>query len=188
MICRYTVLILLLVLVPTAAVWAQILDDSTKQVYGPETTEYTKEEHIKYDDPKVYPIDTLVANRHKHNFVNRLDNKMQDLGNIGTAIRPLYYEMPDFIGKSSGFNSFDTYYIKPQDIRYYDTKSPYSRLGVTFGGNGRSMVDVSFSRSDSTVFSVGFDFKRITSDKQVGALQSSGDHNVLATINNIVHR
>lgn len=188
MIWRYTLLILLLVLVLTPAVWAQILDDSTKQVYGPETTEYTKEEHIKYDDPKVYPIDTLVANRHKHNFVNRLDNKMQDLGNIGTAIRPLYYEMPDVIGKTSGFNSFDTYYIKPQDIRYYDTKSPYSKLGVTFGGNGRSMVDVSFSRSDSTVFNVGFDFKRITSDKQVGALKSRGDHNVLATIYGIYAR
>ncbi len=188
MIWRYTVLILLLVLVRTSAVWAQILDDSTKQVYGPETTEYTKEEHIKYDDPKVYHIDTLVANRHRHNFVNQLDNKMQDLGNIGTAIRPLYYELPDVIGKSSGFNSFDTYYIKPQDIRYYDTKSPYSRLGVTFGGNGRSMVDVSFSRSDSTVFNVGFDFKRITSDKQVGALGSRGDHNVLATIYGIYAR
>ena len=188
MIWQKILLLVLLVLVLTPAVWAQILDDSTKQVYGPETTEYTKEEHIKYDDPKVYSVDTLVANRHRHSFLNRLDNKMQDLGNIGTAIRPLYYQIPDVIGKSSGFNSFNTYYINPQDIRYYDTKSPYTSLGVTFGGNGRSMVDVSFSRSDSTVFNVGFDFKRITTDKQVGAVESRGDHNVLATIYGIYAR
>jgi hypothetical protein len=188
MIWEKTVLIVLLLIALTSKVWAQILDDSTKQVYGPETTEYTKEENIKYNDPHVYPIDTLLDNQHRHNFVNRLDNKMQDLGNIGTAIRPLYYGIPEVIGKSSGFNSFNTYVISPQDIRYYDTKSPYTRLGVTFGGNGRSMVDVSFSRSDSTVFNAGFDFKRITSDKQVGELQTRGDHNVLATIYGIYAR
>ncbi len=183
-----TLIVVLLIFGLTPFVCAQILDDSTKQVFGPETTKYTKEEHIKFDDPKTYSVDTLAENLHKHNYVNRLDNKMQDLGNIGTAIRPLYYEIPEIIGASSGFNSFNTYVINPQDIRYYDTKSPYSRLGVTFGGNGRSMVDVSFSRSDSTVFNVGFEFKRITSDKQVGALKSRGDHNVLATIYGIYAR
>jgi hypothetical protein len=147
--------------------YGQILDDSTKQVFGPETTAYTTEDHIKYDDPKFYSIDTLIENRHRHNFVNRSNNTMQDLGNIGTAVRSLYYHIPDKIGRTSGFSSFDTYAIDPKDIQYYDTKSPYTNLGVIFGGNGRSLVDVSFSRSDSTIFNVGFDFKRITSDKQV---------------------
>ena len=169
-------------------VYGQILDDSTKQVYGPETTSYTKEDNIKYDDPKEYSVDTLMTDKHRYTYMNRMDNKMQDLGNTGTAIRPLYYEVPENIGKTSGFNSFDTYVISPKDIRYFDTKSPYSSLGVSFGGNGRSIVDVSFSRSDSTVFNVGFDFKRITSDKQVGELQSRGDHNVLATIYGIYAR
>ena len=166
----------------------QILDDSTKQVFGPESTEYTTESHIKFDDPVTYSVDTLITNKHRHSFVNRLDNTVQDLGNIGTAMRSLYYQVPKTIGRTSGFNSFDTYFIDPEDIRYFDTKSPYTSLGVTFGGNGRSVVDVSFSRSDSTVFNVGFDFKRITSDKQVGELESRGDHNVLATIYDIYAR
>lgn len=169
-------------------IYGQILDDSTKQVFGPETTEYTTEMHIKYDDPKLYSVDTLIDNEHRYNYVNRSSNTMQDLGNIGTAIRPIYYQVPDIIGRTSGFRSFDTYAINPENIRYYDTKSPYTSLGVVFGGNGRSTVDVSFSRSDSTVFNIGFDFKRITSDKQVGELQSRGDHNVLATIYDIYAR
>ena len=160
----------------------QILDDSTKQVFGPETTEYTFEKNIKYDDPKSYAIDTIIHKMHRHTFLNQAENKMQDLGNNGTAMRPLYYQLPQNIGRTSGFRSFDSYVIEPKDIRYYDTKSPYTRLGVNFGGNGRSLVDVSFSRSDSTLLNVGFDFKRITSDKQVGELQNRGDHNVLATI------
>ena len=166
----------------------QILDDSTKQVFGPETTEYTLEKNIKYDDPKAYSVDTIITNKHRHSFLSKRDNRMQDLGNIGTAMRPLYYQIPENIGRTSGFNSFNEYVIKPEDIRYFDTKSPYTRLGVNFGGNGRSLVDVSFSRSDSTVFNVGFDFKRITSDKQVGELESRGDHNVLATIYGIYAR
>ncbi len=166
----------------------QILDDSTKQVFGPETTAYTTEKHIKYDDPKEYAVDTLIDDKHRYSYMSRSSNTMQDLGNNGTAIRSLYYQVPEVIGRTSGFGSFDLYMIDPNDIRYYDTKSPYSRLGVVFGGNGRSLVDVSFSRSDSTILNVGFDFKRITSDKQVGELESRGDHNVLATIYDIYAR
>ena len=188
MILQRAILVVLVALSISTNAWAQILDDSTKQVYGPETTSYTTEDHIKFDDPKEYSVDTVMTDKHKYTFLNKLDNKMQDLGNTGTAMRPLYYQIPETIGKSSGFNSFNDYIITPRDIRYYDTKSPYTRLGVTFGGNGRSIVDVSFSRSDSTIFNVGFDFKRITSDKQVGELQSRGDHNVLATIYGIYAR
>ena len=176
------ILATLVLLIFNYSVKAQILDDSTKQVFGPETTEYTLEEHIKYDDPRSYSVDTIIDRKHRHTFLNQADNKMQHLGNNGTAMRPLYYQLPQNIGVTSGFHSFDPYVITPQDIRYYDTKSPYTRLGVNFGGNGRSLVDVSFSRSDSTILNVGFDFKRITSDKQVGELQNRGDHNVLATI------
>ena len=167
---------------------AQILDDTTKQVYGPTTTEYTYEYHIKYNDPKVYPLDTVIRNQHRYTYVNAGGNKYQDLGNNGTAIRPLYYQIPDQIGLRSGFHSFDHYFLDPQNIRYYNTKSPYTKLSAVFGGNGRSFVDVSFSRSDSTIFNVGFDFKRITSDKQVGATLSRGDRNVLTTIYDIYAR
>jgi len=160
---------------------AQILDDSTKQVYGPTTTEYTLEKYIKYNDPQTFTIDTLLGVRHRFSPVNAADNKLQDLGNVGTAARSLYPQLPNQIGLSSGFNAFDRFAIKSHDIKYYDTKSPYTKLSLVFGGNGRSMVDVAFSRSDSTVFNFGFDFKRITSDKQVGATLSRGDRNVEST-------
>ena len=168
--------------------FAQILDDSTKQVYGPHTTEYTQEKYIKYNDPQTFNIDTLLGVRHRFNYVNAADNKVQDLGNIGTAMRSLYPQLPDQIGLTSGFNAFDWYARQPDDSKYYDTKSPYTKLSLVFGGNGRSMVDVAFSRSDSTVFNFGFDFKRITSDKQVGATLSRGDRNVESTAYDVYAR
>ncbi len=167
---------------------AQILDDSTKQVYGPFTTEFTYEDNIKYNDPQVFPMDTLIRNQHRFNFVNAGDNKFQDLGNVGTAIRSLYYQIPQQIGIRSGFHAFDHYFLDPRGIRYYNTKSPYTKLSAVFGGNGRSLVDVSFSRSDSTVFNMGFDFKRITSDKQVGATLSRDDRNVVSTAYDVYAR
>ena len=188
MVWRSGSLILLLLITLLTNAYGQILDDSTKQVYGPESTGFTTESHIKYDNPKEYSIDTVITNKHRYNYNSSKNYTMQDLGNNGNATRSLYYQLPTNIGATSGFHSFDPYFKEPGDIHYYDTKSPYTRLNVVFGGNGRSMVDVSFSRSDSSIFNVGFDFKRITSDKQVGELESRGDHNVLATIYDLYAR
>jgi len=188
MIWKSGLLVSLSVFILSTAIFGQILDDSTKQVFGPETTAYTTEEHIKYDNPKEYSVDTVITNKHRYNHASRNNYTMQNLGNNGTATRPLYFQIPETIGVTSGFHSFDAFFREPGDIRYYDTKSPYTRLNVVFGGNGRSMVDVAFSRSDSSVFNVGFDFKRLTSDKQVGEIESRGDQNVLATIYDIYSR
>ncbi|MDN4164119.1 hypothetical protein QWY31_01335 [Cytophagales bacterium LB-30] len=159
---------------------AQILDDSTKLVYGPTTTRYFYQDNIKYNQPIALPIDTLVKNMHRWTNINRFDNKVQDLGNVGTPTRFLYFQMPEVTGLSSGYSTFDIYFKSPKDFRYYDSKSPYTEVNALIGGLGRSIADVRFARNVNPNWNVGFDFVQYNTDKQLGPA-SRGDRNVSST-------
>ena len=149
---------------------AQILDDSTKLVYGPTTTRFIYEDNIKFNDLFYVEIDTSLFNIHRYTTTELSDYSRQDLGVIGTASRNIYYTPPTIIGARPGFYAYEDYFVPPEDFRYYDTKSPYSRIGASVGGNGRSRVDVGFNRSDSSNFNIGIDYKRIISDKQTASI------------------
>ncbi len=155
----------------------KILDDSTKQIYGPTTSKFTYEEEIKSNRRRYHVIDTLLDNYHRFNFVNRYQNLYQDLGNIGTAIVPIFYQVPDAIGATSGFHVYDLYFHGPERIKYYDTKSPYTDLNIVFGGEGRSMTDVRFSRNIKPHWNVGFDYRGYFIDKTILKM-GRGDRNV----------
>src|SRR5688572_16104055 len=158
---------------------SQVLDDTTKQVYGPKTSRYYFEEDVFLNRIMYHPIDTGIRNFHRYNYVQRNNNLYQDLGNIGTAIRPIYYEVPDIIGATSGFSAYDLYW-EEEKIKYYDTKSPYTNIRATLGGKGRSMTRVSFSRNITPQWNVGFNYRALLIDKQVQR-QGKGDRNVRGT-------
>ncbi len=161
---------------------AQILDDSTRNVYGPETTRYFYESSIVQERDTLFVLDTTLVNFH-HQFVkvSEYKNRLQDLGNIGTAIRPIYFQAPEVIGLTSGFNAYDYYFVPPESLKYYDSKSPYTQIKAMFGGNARSMVDVDFSRNINPRWNLGADFTRITADRQIGATGSPQDRHVFST-------
>jgi hypothetical protein len=158
---------------------SRIIDDTTKQVYGPRTSRYFFERDIFYNRHVHYAIDTVIHNYHRFNYVQSNNNLYQDLGNIGTSIRPIYYQTPEFIGVTTGFNSFDLYWDTEQ-IKYYDTKSPYSNLKIILGGLGRSITRVSFSRNITPRWNFGFNFRSLLIDKQIQRT-GKGDRNVKST-------
>lgn len=172
---------LLFFLVTTLEVDAQILNDSVRNVYGPNTTLYLYEESIKYNKAQLHTVDTLIHGIHNFNFTDRLQRKYQDLGIIGTPMRPVYYIPPETIGRTSGFHSFDPYFRAPEQIKYYDTKSPYSRLYFVIGGNGRSIVNVDYSRNINPNWNVGGSVQTVSADKQFGTALRRGDRNADGT-------
>jgi hypothetical protein len=146
---------------------SRVIDDTTKQIYGPNTSRYYFEQDVFYNRPVMHSIDTLIRNYHRiANFVNRNGNLYQDLGNIGTAIRPIYLQAPENIGESSGFHSYDLYWDSER-IRYYDTKSPYTNMQLVLGGRGRSITRATFSRNINPRWNFGFTYRGIFIDKQV---------------------
>ncbi|UII30527.1 putative porin [Fulvivirga ulvae] len=160
----------------TERIGSGILDDSTKQIYGPTTTRFTLEENIKYNNPHYWNIDTTVLNLHRYQYVARERNLYQDLGNIGTAISPIYPKLPHRIGATSGFTVYDMYYEGPEAVRYYDTKSPYSMFGVIWGGEGRAITDAKYSRNIDERSNIGIDFKGLFIDKQIQRVRRGDRH------------
>jgi hypothetical protein len=157
---------------------SQIIDDTTKQIYGPTTSQIILKEDIFYNRWVSYPIDTVIRNFHRWPYVQRRNNLYQDLGNIGTAMRPIYEPVADGIGVSSGFNAYDMYWDE-QDIQYYNTKSPYSNMNVIIGGNGRSLTNIKYSRNINPRWNFGFNYNGLFIDKQIQR-QGKGDRNVKA--------
>lgn len=160
---------------------AQIVDDTTKLVYGPETSKYTFERHLRDKDSTFFTIDTTLYGIENFEFIKKSSIEYQNLGTNGTALNPIQYVIPRTIGRSSGYQAYEPYLKKPEDFKYYDTKSPFMDLQVAFGALGRSSVDFSFSRNIKPNWNFGFDIQRISTEKQIGAQTITGDQNVASS-------
>jgi len=158
----------------------KLLDDSTKQIYGPTTSKYTYFKDLKYTTHRYLTIDTLIDNVHRFNFVNNWDNKLQDLGNIGTPSIPMYYQLPEKIGVTSGYTIFDPYQKRISQVKYFDTHSPFSDIHFHNGGRGRGITDIVYSRNINERWNVGFDFRGLFIDKQLER-KGKGDRHVTNT-------
>lgn len=142
-----------------------LLDDSTKMVFGPKTALYYFERDIKRNSLVLYPQDTSLTNFHNYDPVAKSGWKYQDLGNIGSATTPVFYQVPKIIGTTSGFGAYDIYFRDPSDNKYFDTKSPFTEMSAFFGGGNRNMLDIKFARNINSRWNVGFDFHTIKSRK-----------------------
>ena len=164
---------------PTRRKGSRIIDDTTKQVYGPKTSRYYYEQDFFYNRTVFSTIDTAIRNFHRWTYVQQNHYFYQDLGNIGTAMKSIFFKPPTMIGATSGFTAYDVYW-DAEKIRYFDTKSPYSNMRVNLGGKGRSTTKIAFSRNIKPNWNIGFDFRTLLIDKQVQRA-SKGDRNVRAT-------
>lgn len=153
--------------VPGRRSGSRVIDDTTRQIYGPNTSRYYYERDVFYNRPVLHPIDTVIRNYHRNaNYVQRFNNLYQDLGNIGTAIRPLFWTSPGTIGATTGFHVYDLYW-DTEGIRYFDTKSPYTNMQLILGGRGRSLTRASFSRNINPRWNFGFNYRGLFVDKQI---------------------
>ena len=173
----------LLIGLPSSS-FSQILDDSTILVYGPSTLNVILEENLKSNDKRLVFIDTLVGKLDQFTAYDRSDYKLQNLGNIGTALFPVFYDLPNAIGAHAGYHAFDPLTTQPTDIQYYDTKSPFMKLNVVFGGKNRSLANFSFTQNIQPDWNFGFEYFRSTADKQIGT-ETINDRNVINTVLNV---
>lgn len=154
--------------VPTtpASGGSQLLDDSTKNVYGPATTRWRTQTQFFVNKRHDNIIDTAINNYHRWTFVQQYNNFLHDLGNNGTALNPVFPIAPASIGVSPGFTVYSRYF-EDEDIKYFNTKSPYTRMYLVWGGDGRAMTRVEFSRNITPQWNFGFNYRPILTDKNV---------------------
>lgn len=146
-----------------------ILDDSTKNIYGPKTTLHFFENDILNNRDSVrYRVDTSLTNFHRWTPIDRSWGKLTDLGNTVTATRSLLFEPRQDIGTQLGFRAYDAYAIKPEDVKYVDTKSQHTELNFISGARKTSLGSFSYTQNVHSRFNFGLGFRRLTSNKQYG--------------------
>ena len=158
-------LLVLLALLAAPAARAQVLDDSTKVVYGPKTTRVIYEAEVLRDSTSGTPLDTTLTRWPQSRFWFHDTTFQQDLGAVGTASRPLLYQPNLQLGARFGRNAFDKYARDAPKVPYYDSRSPYSFFRVVQSGAGEQEFEISYSRSLKKNFSVGIAYERIASNK-----------------------
>ena len=165
----FALLLVLLAWAAVPAVRAQVLDDSTKVVYGPKTTRVIYEAEVLRDSTNGMPLDTTLTRWPQARFWFHDTTFQQDLGAIGTASRPLLYQPNLQLGARLGRDVFNKYARTSADVPYYDTRSPYSFFRVVQSGSGEQVFEISYSRSLKKNFSVGVAYERIASNKINGS-------------------
>jgi hypothetical protein len=158
-------------------VGSKFIDDSTKNVYGPKTTLWTTEKNIFFNTPTYYTLDTTIYNYHRWTHVQRANNFYKDLGNIGTAMQPIFPEISSTIGVTAGFTSYSGYFDS-EEVKYFNTKSAYTRMRIIWGGNGRATTKIEFSRNINSRWNFGFNYRPILVEKQIGS-KGQGDRQTI---------
>jgi hypothetical protein len=159
-------LLLLTLLLGTAlASQAQIVDDSTKVLYGPKTTRVIYEADVRRDSTGGVPIDTSLTRWPQARFWAHDTTFQQDLGVLGSASRPLLYQPNYQLGARFGRNAYDRNVRDASEVPYYDSRSPYSFFRYVQGSRGEQVFEISYSRSLKKNFSIGIDYERIASNQ-----------------------
>ncbi len=147
--------------------YCQILDDSTKELYGSKTTQHFTKEDIVNNTNRKNNVDTSLLNLHNYNFYFKNKILYQDLGNLGTPLNRIYYEPPTSIGKKIGLNTLTEYGYDPDKIHFYDTKSPFTKLFYIQGSRGQQSLEVGHTQNIKPNWNAGFQLKRMVSIKQI---------------------
>ncbi len=145
---------------------SQIVDDSTKNVYGPKTTLWITENDLFLNKKNYQPLDTSLNNYHRWTYLQRFNNHYQDLGNAGTALNPIFPVASETVGATPGFSVYKPYYDTEAPV-YFDTKSPYSSFRLVWGGDGRAISKIEFSRNINPRWNFGFNYRPLMVDKQI---------------------
>ncbi|WP_151088374.1 putative porin [Hymenobacter baengnokdamensis] len=176
---RWLTLLLTLVLASTLAGRAQIVDDSTKAVYGPKTTRVIYEAEVRRDSVGGTPLDTTLTQWPQARFWTHDTTFQQDLGVFGSASRPLLYQPNLQLGARFGRNVFDRNVREASEVPYYDSRSPYSFFRYVQGSAGEQVFELSYTRSLKKNFSIGVDYERIASNQILATSAASAqvEHN-----------
>jgi hypothetical protein len=146
-----------------------VLDDSTKNIYGPKTTlHYYENDILNNRDSVRYLVDTALTNFHRWSPIDKSWGKLVDLGNAVTASRSLFFQPRQDIGTQLGLRAYDAYAIKQEEVQYIDTKSQHTYLSYINGGKKTSLGKFGYSQNVHSRFNFGLNFERFTSNKQYG--------------------
>jgi len=150
--------------------YSQILDDSTKQLYGYHSIKYATEEDVFMNAGFERKVDSSILSLQRYGYIYHNNQFSQDLGNWGTALKSVTSIMPAQLGRQTGFDSYSPYEVNPNQVKYYNTRSPFAEVKYYQGSRGQQSIDATITRNINPYWNVGFDLRRMVSRKILGQI------------------
>ena len=116
--------------------------------------------YVTLDDLKLRRVDSSVKSFHRYNITEKQRVPYYNIGNFGTAYYPLIFAYDRDPGFQSGFNSFDLYFLHPEQLRFFTTKTPYTNLDFIFGGKEEIVGGADYSQNINPRANIGFSYHR----------------------------
>ncbi len=145
----------------------QIVNDTTHLLYGPKTTQVFREASFFKGNYKEAHVDTTLNSNYSPYFWFSDTLFYQTLSNIGLPAKPLLFRFPDKIGARLGRDVFDLYAYHSENISYFNTRSPYSKLEFVQGSLGEGVFEGEFSRNIKKWWNAGLAYRRLATNKQL---------------------
>jgi len=136
-------------------------EDGSKDsvVYTAKFIRFTKLSLSK-DSIVLLPLDTSTTNIQNYSPLLQPEHPTINNGNMGLSARPLLYEPSKRIGFDVGFHALDYYALTPEDIIYYQARSPYTSLYFVSAGQKEQLFKAVLSQNVKKNWNVGANFNR----------------------------
>lgn len=124
---------------------------------------------------------TFCINSSLHDFQKYIPKNT--LGNTGLAVNELYYN-PFTIEPGFNYfkNNFSNYFFSPQNIQFYNTRTPYTDLFYVIGTKKEQFFKMTFSYNIKKNWNVTTDFMRIRSEGTY-LRQNTNDNSIAISTN-----
>jgi hypothetical protein len=141
---------------------ASAQDTTTTKAPVKASTRFVTEDELNRNIP-LHHIDTSFNRIEIFHNLYKNYTVFQDLGNVGTPSRPLLFTVDRQVGYRLSENPFEGYWMKPENTKFYNTKTPYTDLFYAQGSNELIYLLAKHSQNILPRWNVGADFQRITS-------------------------
>jgi hypothetical protein len=151
-------------------------NDSLKYSSKKSTLSYFNYNQFESGDSSNYIQPTL------YNFSSYLGRN--NLGNNGLVFSELLYSpsIINYIGFNYSKNSYLNYFLTPQNLKYYNTRTPYTDLFYVTGSKKEQLFKLIFTYNVKKNWNITADFSRIRSEGFY--LRQNTNHNFLALSSN----
>ncbi|TSD67806.1 hypothetical protein FFF34_010590 [Inquilinus sp. KBS0705] len=88
-------------------------------------------ERLLADSTQLFPLDTGLVNFENYSPLSQPRNPKISLGYLGVSQRDLLFNPRKTIGFDDGMHALDAYMLNPQDISYFNARTPYTLLSLS---------------------------------------------------------
>ncbi|WP_412466094.1 putative porin [Pedobacter sp. KLB.chiD] len=143
------------------------LDSVRKKLDGGKDSVVFTAKYIRYtklsltkDSIVLLPLDTSTVNIQNYSPLLQPTHPTINNGNMGLSARPLLYEPSKRIGFDVGFHSLDYYALTPDDIIYYQARTPFTSLYFVSAGQKEQLFRAIHTQNIKKNWNVGVNFNR----------------------------